>query len=373
MRVYKTDKRPVRILEPYDGSAMFIASYVLQILLQFILMLILQLTSAADAFLASTGGTCVLLLLNESAILITPLAYSKIRANNLYTQVGFGTKIGVAQILIAIATAFATIMAFSPIAEAFVWLVRLSGYNVDALTTMQINSAGTLVVGILFMCVLPAICEELLYRGMLSRAFGDNGVVKGILLSAFFFAIMHGNPVQLVHQFFLGAVCAVLYYMTRSIWIPVIVHLCNNLYAVVGSYIQFRAGEDGSMPVWGMVLMSVCGLVVLGGLLCLMYRASAKTQNKRERLAAEQGKGKWLRRIRILYLTQEEEAVLEREQQALQDEYDACENDETREMLLVARKEEKARIDRRNRRALIYASVLGLAMWAINTISGYIG
>lgn len=372
MRVYTSSSRPVRMLEPYDGSAMFIGSYVLQLLLQFVFSMILVMTKVSESFLSTPAGVMILVILNETAILATPLAYSKIRGQNLYTQVGFRTRVNVWQILLAIAAAIATILAFAPIADAFVQFIAWTGYDVNGLTQMEVTSAGRYVLAIFFMCILPAVVEELLYRGMLSRAFADRSVVAGVLLSGLLFAIMHGNPVQLVHQFFLGCVCALLYYMTRSIWIPVIVHFCNNFYAVTGSYILAVQGQEAqAMPWWGSLICVIVGLAALAAVLYGMMRVSAKLRGKEQELAAVSGKGKWFKQLRILYFIPEEEQVLQAEQAALQQEYDACENQETREMLTVARKEEAEQIARRNRRALIYAILIGGVIWVINTITGY--
>lgn len=79
--------------------------------------------------------------------------------------------------------------------------------------------------------VIPAIMEELAFRGVvlgLLRKFGDGFAV---LISAGLFGLMHGNLVQLPFAFIVGLVLGYLVVRTNSLLPAIIVHFANNFYS----------------------------------------------------------------------------------------------------------------------------------------------
>lgn len=374
MRSYEIGGKKLHKLEVYDGSAMYIASFIVQILLQLVAMVVLQVTKVDDGFTKTLGGICLFSILNEIAIGTAPLIYSKIRSANLYASMGLTTKTDWRQWLFAIGIALATVAAFAPIANYFVEFVVWTGYDTSSLSTIVIDSPSALVVGLIVMCAIPAVCEEFLYRGMIARSFGDRGMIFGVLVSSALFAIMHGNPVQLVHQFCLGCVCAALYFMTRNIWLSVLAHFINNAVAIVGNYIlTMNHMADAAMPWYIAVPMIVVGGALLAVLLWLFGRVSARARGRKDRYdACTDVKTIGERRLAVLFEEDDERAARVNEQIALRERLERCETPEMREIMTLARKEETDKIARRSRMSLIYAFVLALLMWIVNTVSGYL-
>ena len=77
---------------------------------------------------------------------------------------------------------------------------------------------------LLLMAVLPALGEEFVFRGLLYHAYRRTSPLAGIILSALFFALMHGNFNQIPYAFFLGIVMALMVEATGSIWISIFMH-----------------------------------------------------------------------------------------------------------------------------------------------------
>ena len=95
------------------------------------------------------------------------------------------------------------------------------------------NLAGLLIVA----CVLPSICEEIVFRGTVAQSLaGNNNKLATLAISGALFALFHANPAQTVHQFVLGAFLTLLVLRSGSLWTSVIVHLFNNTLVVVLSY-----------------------------------------------------------------------------------------------------------------------------------------
>ena len=91
---------------------------------------------------------------------------------------------------------------------------------------------GYFMLGVIVLAVLPAISEELLTRGVLLGSLKKGGYIYGILMSGLLFAIMHGNPLQLIHQFLLGAIFGYLVVISNSILPAILGHFFNNFMSV---------------------------------------------------------------------------------------------------------------------------------------------
>lgn len=98
-------------------------------------------------------------------------------------------------------------------------------------------SAQNTLQGMIILLVIiigAPFVEELLFRGVLFEEL--NRVVSTkttIILTALIFALYHFNILQTPNTFFMGLILAYVYYNTRSIKAPIIVHLTNNLLATM--------------------------------------------------------------------------------------------------------------------------------------------
>ena len=75
--------------EPSDGSAVFLGSYVLKLLLQVIIVIVLGVTDVDPDFSKTIAYACIITSSNEIAFLLTPLAYGKIKGYDTIRGMGF--------------------------------------------------------------------------------------------------------------------------------------------------------------------------------------------------------------------------------------------------------------------------------------------
>lgn len=89
---------------------------------------------------------------------------------------------------------------------------------------------GYFVVGL-----LAPLSEELVFRGAVLRSLlkWKSNPWIGIVISAFLFALIHMNPVQMPHAFLIGLLLGWMYYRTDSIVPGVVYHWVNNTVAYV--------------------------------------------------------------------------------------------------------------------------------------------
>jgi sodium transport system permease protein len=119
--------------------------------------------------------------------------------------------------------------------------------------------------------VMPAVCEELFFRGLVMSGLRRFGPVAAVGGTALLFGVAHASIYRLLPTVFLGAILGALAWRSRSIFVSMTAHAVNNAFIatlVHERWIAEALGLGGSeMPSWrvtavGTVVM-VVGLVVL--------------------------------------------------------------------------------------------------------------
>ena len=122
------------------------------------------------------------------------------------------------------------------------------------------------IVMVIMAVIMAPIFEEIIFRGIIQKGLINNGVEpwKAILLASILFGLIHGNPWQFVGATLLGCVLGLVYYKTKSLLLPMLLHGFNNLCsAVLIFYTQKESfAEAFEMQGWmilviGIVLFSV--------------------------------------------------------------------------------------------------------------------
>lgn len=93
--------------------------------------------------------------------------------------------------------------------------------------------------------ILPALAEEIVFRGVLARALANQKrLVVAIVISSAVFGIYHVLPAQVVATFMLGCLLSLLTLRARSIVPAVIAHFLNNAIAIIVSREEMSAVAD---------------------------------------------------------------------------------------------------------------------------------
>ena len=86
---------------------------------------------------------------------------------------------------------------------------------------------------ILVVALLPAIFEEILFRGIVLDGAYAYGTAGAVLLCGGLFALYHQNPLQTVYPFVCGAAFALLAIRSRSVFPTMLAHFLNNLLIII--------------------------------------------------------------------------------------------------------------------------------------------
>jgi membrane protease YdiL (CAAX protease family) len=113
--------------------------------------------------------------------------------------------------------------------------------------------------------VLPALAEEIAFRGVVFGLLRPCGKMIAVVGSAFVFGIMHGNLLQIPFAFIGGLFFGYLLAETGSILPCVLLHFCNNGLSVIQMFLMNDLPESMAEHIaYGMMILTVAlGIVCL--------------------------------------------------------------------------------------------------------------
>lgn len=133
---------------------------------------------------------------------------------------------------------------------------------------LVMDSLSDMFINILIIAIIPAIGEELLFRGviqkMVTRWCGGN-YHKGVWIAAIIFSAFHMQFYGFIPRMLLGAILGYSLVLGGSIWYPIIGHFINNGVAVITAYFMGVDSEigDQSSPYFYIVLGAISILCCL--------------------------------------------------------------------------------------------------------------
>ncbi len=146
---------------------------------------------------------------------------------------------------------------------------------------LKMNGAGDVLINLFVIALVPAVCEELMFRGAIQRTLSRSlkNVHLAIFFSAVAFSAMHLQFFGFFPRLFLGLAFSYLYLWSGSLWYPMVAHFINNAYAVlVAFYLQMnhRSLDETEEMGWYVSLISI----LIATLLALyFYRHPKNNQN----------------------------------------------------------------------------------------------
>ncbi len=151
------------------------------------------------------------------------------------------------------------------------WLVRIIfGHNLQVDIPIP-ETGGELLISLLVIAVVAAVCEEVLFRGVLQTSFEKLGKAGMFLLVSLLFTAFHFSIEQFLGLFALSLLITYMVYRTNSIFAGMLAHFTNNAMAMLISFFAnkipesvFLESETASveLPMW--IQIAVIAGVVIG-------------------------------------------------------------------------------------------------------------
>jgi membrane protease YdiL (CAAX protease family) len=153
-------------------------------------------------------------------------------------------------------------------------------------TALSQPGAAGLIAAFLVIAVIPAVGEELAFRGVLQRLFQTwTGRHLGIVITAVCFSAVHGEFSGFLPRIFLGLFLGYVFFWTNNLWFTILIHFVNNAFIVIA----VRLYGDGHLDVNEVgtpdLLMAIGGTLVFSGFLYFFFKLSRqKTRSDGEEL-----------------------------------------------------------------------------------------
>ncbi len=134
---------------------------------------------------------------------------------------------------------------------------------------LNVNSILGLGINLLVIAVIPALGEELLFRGVIQQIFTRMTRSKhwAVFITAFIFSALHLQFFGFVPRMLMGVLFGYLLIWSGSLWIPIIAHLTNNGMAVIVAYminteVISKEAENIGMGNGGIILSAIAAILV---------------------------------------------------------------------------------------------------------------
>lgn len=128
---------------------------------------------------------------------------------------------------------------------------------------LQVSNPIWLIVIFIMVAIMPAIGEEVLFRGMIQQSIENvsNNKYLAIFISGTLFGIIHFEFFNFFALCFMGYILGYIYAQTRNIWISIGMHFFNNSVAFLSMYLYkkewIKTNPDETAPVWVIAIMGV--------------------------------------------------------------------------------------------------------------------
>lgn len=144
---------------------------------------------------------------------------------------------------------------------------------------LNVHTPTELLFNILLIAIIPALGEELFFRGTIQKIFTEwRNAIWGIWIAAFVFSAIHLQFYGFVPRMMLGAFFGYLLFWSESLWLPIIAHFVNNAVAVIFYYLKYNGVKVPDIDTVGtgntLCLGLLSGILVFGGIYALKMRAS---------------------------------------------------------------------------------------------------
>lgn len=157
---------------------------------------------------------------------------------------------------------------FSPVLIPILFLLPFSAQSFVTLVTMPFHmvlyefigypeqdiaaakSMAEFITQVIVICLIPAVTEELLCRGIVMKLLKPYGVAISVTMSALAFSMLHFSIHSFIVIFTLGLMLGMVKLLTGSIYAAIFMHFSNNFLALIMTTL-------GSQNVWTMIISGI--------------------------------------------------------------------------------------------------------------------
>lgn len=232
----------------FTAGAMFVLGFILSqftaafgvVLIKQILILAGKTSAQIEVFFDSASGYLVqALCMNIAFVIMFVWFYKKylIKAE-VIEKPNKNTSI---YVLICVCIGILTLFLLSGILNYFELFVKFIGKSANSVS-YPLNTKNYLI-SLISLALIPAICEELFFRGVLVNSLKEKGDIFAIIFSSIMFAIFHFSLSQLLYPICFGLILSIVYLRTKNIFFPMLLHFVNNALTISIQYFSHTTSQ----------------------------------------------------------------------------------------------------------------------------------
>ena len=157
------------------------------------------------------------------------------------------------------------------------WLGIMFGVSDAVASATEVNSLLDFLLLAFTTALVPAICEEFLFRKTIEDALLPYGEGFAIISSAVLFGLMHQNAWQIFYATMAGILLGYVYAKTRSYLCVFLIHFANNFISSIQTAISANTKEPYASIALSMLVAIVLILGVISAIVLVL-----KDKNKRD-------------------------------------------------------------------------------------------
>ncbi len=159
-------------------------------------------------------------------------------------------------------------------------LKSMESHSLDLLQNiLGMNHLGDLLINLIIIAIIPAIGEELIFRGVIQQLLSKrfNKPILAIWIASILFSALHLQAGSFFPKMALGICFGYLFYLTGNLWISILAHFTNNALQVISIYvvpkdmlesmIENNNPENLQLIPWWAIIISIILLYFLSELI----------------------------------------------------------------------------------------------------------
>lgn len=147
------------------------------------------------------------------------------------------------------------------------------GLNPGGAVGVTVNNFTDFIVYIFTLALLPAIAEEIFFRGVMINGT-KRGSLHTIFITSICFALYHGSFSQFVYQYIYGVMLAFLAIKAKSVLPCILAHFLNNFTVLLLNFLKIEIDLLN-----GVCIVLGLGLLIVFCVSLYFFKANDKKQN----------------------------------------------------------------------------------------------
>ena len=144
------------------------------------------------------------------------------------------------------------------------------------------SSFNDLLINIFVIAILPAVGEEILFRGLIQNSLIENKInyLYSIVITAIIFSAIHMQFAGFLPRLVLGILLVYIYFVTKNIWYPIICHFFNNFLIVFISYLSQNNLIQVQLDIDNYQLSNFTAVLFLASMIYLIFYFKKEIQKR---------------------------------------------------------------------------------------------